>query len=485
MSSKKRSDGPAEESGEERDEGSVEGLDLEAMAPDIDPVGPAEGSLARPEREFKPQGRPRRVARTRRTPARPTREYTGEQRLLLLDTWQRSELPATEFSQLVGVAPQTLTMWRRRFESEGPAGLLGYRKGQEGSRLPEHVRRAILMMKAQHEDWGQDRIHDMLLRTSGLEASAGAVQRVLIESGYSVQPVSTKPNPPKTRRFERSRPNELWQTDLFSFLLKRQRRRVHLVGYMDDFSRFVVGFGLHASASGAMVREVFETAIANFGAPEEILTDNGAQYHTWRGKSAFKKLCERRGIKQVVAKPRRPQTLGKIERFWGTIWREMIEGAVFRDMEEARVRIGHFVGYYNFQRTHQGIGGLVPADRYFEAAPEVRQAIEARVDENAKEVAIQGVARKALYLTGRMGNEPISLHSEGTKVVLTDGEGVREEVDLSAPGRRAKAEQAPGESVLDEVLEDLAELDAELGASEPSASGDADDNDDADAKAGS
>ena len=51
------------------------------------------------------------------------------------------------------------------FEEEGPAALMGYRKGQKGSRLPEHVRRAILMMKEQHPDWGQDRIHDMLLRT--------------------------------------------------------------------------------------------------------------------------------------------------------------------------------------------------------------------------------------------------------------------------------------------------------------------------------
>ena len=417
------------------------------------------------DRGFEPKGAPRRTARTRKRRTVTCREYTGQQRLMLLDTWQRSELAATEFSHLVGVSPQTLCAWKRRFENEGPAGLLGYRKGQTGSRLPEPVRRAILMMKDQHEDWGQDRIHDMLLRSSGLQASAGAVQRVLIEAGYSVEPAATKPNPPKVTRFERSRANELWQTDLFSFLLKRQRRRVHLVAYLDDYSRYIVGFGLHASASGALVRDVFEASIANFGAPEEVLTDNGAQYHTWRGKSAFNKLCERRGIKQVVAKPRRPQTLGKIERFWGTIWREMIEGAIFRDLEEARVRIEHFVGHYNFQRTHQGIDGLVPADRYFDAATEVRQAIEDRVLENAKEIALQGEPRKHLYLTGRMGDESISLHTEGTKVVMTDAEGVREEVDLTAPGRRAeRGEEGPGESVLDGVLDELAELDAEAEA---------------------
>jgi transposase InsO family protein len=403
-----------------------------------------------------PRGAPRRTAQTLSPDAARVANFTGEQRLLLLDAWMRSKLPASEFAQLVGVTSTTLYGWRKRFDELGPAALLGHRKGQRGSQLPEPTRRAILMMKEAHPDWGQDRIHDMLIRTEGLEASAGAVQRVLLEAGYEVEEAATRPHPAQARRFERTRPNELWQTDLFSFLLKRQRRRVHLVAYLDDFSRFVVGFGLHASASGALVREIFEQAIANFGAPVEVLTDNGAQYHTWRGKSAFARLCERRGIRQIVASPRRPQTLGKIERFWGTLWRELVEGAIFRDLEEARTRITHFLGFYNFQRTHQGIDGLVPADRYFEAAPEVRQALEKRVSDNARELALHGEPRKGVYLTGRVGGEPISLHTEGTKVVLTGEQGVREEVDLSAPGRRLETgPEAPGTSALDGVLDEL------------------------------
>ena len=408
---------------------------------------------------FSPRGAPRRTARTVAPDAARVANFTGEQRLLLLDAWMRSKLPASEFAPLVGVTATTLYAWRRRFEELGPAALLGHKRGQRGSQLPEPTRRAILMMKDAHPDWGQDRIHDMLIRTEGLEASARAVQRVLLEAGYELEEAATRPHPPKATRFERTRPNELWQTDLFSFLLKRQRQRVHLVAYLDDFSRFVVGFGLHASASGALVREMFEQSIANFGAPEEVLCDNGAQYHTWRGKSAFAKLCERRGIKQIVASPRRPQTLGKIERFWGTLWRELVEGAIFRDLEEARTRIGHFVGYYNFQRTHQGIDSLVPADRYFEAAPEVRTALQKRVDDNARSLALHGEPRKGVYLTGRVGDETISLHSEGSKVVLTGAEGVREEVDLKAPGRRmTSGPEAPGTSALDGVLEDLAVL---------------------------
>ncbi len=407
-----------------------------------------------PGRVFSPRGAPRRTARTVSPDAERVRAFTGEQRLLLLDSWLRSKLPATEFASLVGLTPTTLYGWRKRFEEQGPAALLGHKRGLRGSQLPEPTRRAILMMKQAHPDWGQDRLHDMLLRSEGLEASGRAVQRVLLEAGYEVEQAPTRPHPPKAQRFERTRPNELWQTDLFSFLLKRQRQRVHLVAYLDDLSRFVVGFGLHASASGALVREVFEQAIANFGAPEEVLTDNGAQYHSWRGKSAFTKLLEKRGVRHIVSRPRHPQTLGKIERFWGTLWRELLEGVIFRDLEEARTRLQHFVGFYNFQRTHQGIDGLVPADRYFEAAPEVRAAIEKRVAENARTLALHGEPRKNLYLTGRVGDETISLHSEGSKGVRTGAQGVREEVDLRAPGRRAPA-AAPGTSALDGVLEEL------------------------------
>jgi putative transposase len=172
-----------------------------------------------------------------------------------------------------------------------------------------------------------------------------SISYTLVEAGYEVEGVATRPHESKPKRFESAKPNALWQSDLFTFRLKRQRRGLYLVAFLDDYSRFVVGWGLHASASGALVREVFEQAIANFGAPEEVLTDQGPQYHTWRGKSAFRKLCDRRGIRQVVASARHPQTLGKVERFWGTVWREFAEGAIFRDLEEARERVGQFLAF--------------------------------------------------------------------------------------------------------------------------------------------
>jgi hypothetical protein len=77
------------------------------------------------------------------------------------------------------------------------------------------------MLKKSNPDWGCQRISDMLLRGPALPASATAVARVLHEAGYQMEEVTTRPHPDKVRQFERATPNQLWQTDLFTFVLKR------------------------------------------------------------------------------------------------------------------------------------------------------------------------------------------------------------------------------------------------------------------------
>jgi transposase InsO family protein len=407
-----------------------------------------------------------------------TAPLTAEQRLLLLDTWLRSKLPAGDFAALVGLSKHTLYAWKKKFDAEGPAGLMDQPRGApRGSRLPDLTQRSILMLKQANPDWGCQKISDMLLRGPALPASASAVAQVLHEAGYQLEEVPTRPHPDKVRHFERASANQLWQTDLFTFMLKRQNRRVYLVAFMDDHSRFITSYGLHASQSTALVLEVLRAGLTSYGVPQEILTDNGTQYVTWRGKSAFTRELEKRGIKQVVARPRHPQTLGKIERFWGTLWRECIESAVFIDMGDAQRRIGLFIDYYNFQRPHQGIDGLVPADRYFGAASEVLRSLRARVSANALELARHGVPKEPLYLTGQVGGKPVSIHAEGERVILTGPAGTRQEIDLAADAARPEpelpapicpagavasvcrdeAEPAPGTSPLDDGIQRLAE----------------------------
>jgi transposase InsO family protein len=401
------------------------------VLPDDDRLGPGPETTERPV--LPRLGGGNRSSKLVKKAAHPRSSLTGQQRLLLLDSWRRSGLPAGDFAGLVGISKHTLYAWSKRFDEAGPSGLLDQPRGRaKGSRLPEVTRRTILMLKEDNLGWGCQRISDVLARASGLGASPGAVANVLHEAGYELKESPTHAHPDHVRSFERAKSNELWQTDLFTFMLKRQNRRVHLVAFMDDHSRFLVSYGLHATASAALVIEVFRAGVASHGAPAEVLTDNGPQYITWRGKSAFSRECEARGIRHIVARPRHPQTLGKCERFWGTLWRECLEAAIFIDLEDARRRIGHFIDHYNFQRPHQGIEGLVPADRFFGAAPEILRTLKERVAANALSLARQGIPRDPFYLTGQVGGKAFSVHAEGERVILTGQEG-RKEIELAAP----------------------------------------------------
>jgi transposase len=143
---------------------------------------------------------------------------TPEQRLLVLDAWRRSGLPAGDFAPLVGVSKHTLYAWKHKFDLQGPAGLLDRPRGSStGSRLPEVTRRAILMLKEANPHWGCERISALLARGPALPAGPEAVARVLREAGYDLEESPTRPHPDHARSFERARPNQLWQSDLFTF----------------------------------------------------------------------------------------------------------------------------------------------------------------------------------------------------------------------------------------------------------------------------
>jgi transposase len=171
--------------------------DAEASVPTAGAEGDADVAAAsaelpwpRPPALVGPRRRGRRLVKPADTAA-PS--LTAEQRLLLLDTWQRSKLPAGDFAALVGVSKHTLYAWKKKFDSEGPAGLMDRpRGGPRGTRLPDLTRRTILMLKQANPDWGCQRISDMLVRGPALPASASAVAQVLHEAGYQLEEVPTR-----------------------------------------------------------------------------------------------------------------------------------------------------------------------------------------------------------------------------------------------------------------------------------------------------
>jgi transposase InsO family protein len=235
---------------------------------------------------------------------------------------------------------------------------------------------------------------------------------------------------PRPRRFERIQPRELWQTDITSYVITQTKTRVYLVVFLDDRSRYVVSFGLFVRMRAEAVCEVLLEGVARYGKPKEVLSDQGPQYFTWRGKSAFQKLLLREGIRHVVARSHHPQTVEKCERLWETVAREFWERANPLDLADTRVRLEHFFAHYNFFRPHQGIDGVVPANRFFGAEDALRKTIEARLARDELDVALAQPPRQSVYLFGQIGDEQVSLHGERGGLVVATSSGVRTQMGL-------------------------------------------------------
>jgi len=81
-----------------------------------------------------------------------------------------------------------------------------------------------------------------------------------------------------------------------------------------------------------------------------------------------------------------------------------------------------WIQYYNFKRPHQGIGGLCPADRFYEVSHDVRQVVESGIAANVLQMALMGVPRKPCYLGGRMDDQSVTVMAEKgcLKLQVTD-----------------------------------------------------------------
>ena len=66
------------------------------------------------------------------------------------------------------------------------------------------------------------------------------------------------------------------------------------------------------------------------------------------------------GIKHRYTRPYRPQTNGKVERFWRTLNEDLLEGTTFDNGEELKDELQQYMLYYNTARPHQALGGKTP-----------------------------------------------------------------------------------------------------------------------------
>jgi len=99
---------------------------------------------------------------------------------------------------------------------------------------------------------------------------------------------------------------------------------------------------------------------------EEILSDNGAEFGIKTSQKKyghpFERMLIELGIVHRYTKPYRPQTNGKVERFWRTLEDDLLRETDFDSLEELKEELLQYLYYYNHERPHQGIDGKKPIE---------------------------------------------------------------------------------------------------------------------------
>jgi transposase InsO family protein len=354
-------------------------------------------------------------------------------------------LPISLLSKEVGCSQDVIRRWAKAYQERGEAGLRnGVVPAWSRRKLPGAVREKIVEIKKREPFFGVKRISHLLKRAFFLSASPETVRRTLrAESLIVPSKKKHQPNITRPRFFERSTPNQMWQSDIFTFRLGG--RYAYLIGFIDDYSRYMVGLELYRSQMADQVLEVYRRAIGEYGVPKEMLTDRGRQYTNWRGSTRFERELGKERVRHIKSQAHHPMTLGKIERFWKTIYEEYLVRAQFGSFEEARERIRQWVQYYNHKRPHQGIGGLCPADRYFEIQGELKKTMEQGIADNVLEMALRGKPKEPFYMVGRMEGQSVVLRAEKGKLrLMVDDEegGGKQEMVYDVAGGEEKRDRS-------------------------------------------
>jgi transposase InsO family protein len=250
------------------------------------------------------------------------------------------------------VSEKTVDRWWGLYRKEGWEGLhVKSRKPHTIYRTPEGTVEAVLELR-RTRNWGPCKIEGYL-RNYGIGVapiSHRTIYKILVQTGLN-NPIEAPRKTWGRRRFERPYSNNLWQSDY-----KMTETDEWMISYLDDHSRYVPGSEIHYNPTGEHAIHLLEDCIHQYGKPDQILTDQGTQYHPARGDlSAFTEFCSGNGIEHIMASIRRPSTIGKIEAFHKAY---DAEAWMFKTHQE-------FIHYWNYQRPHQGIGYLYPADMYF------------------------------------------------------------------------------------------------------------------------
>lgn len=251
-----------------------------------------------------------------------------------------------------GTSKPTIFKIMKKYKEEGWDGLKDHKTGRPETQLNKNAEIVILDLRRRY-GYGACRI-EQLLKQKGFSISHRQIEKLLLRNGL-VEPNVKKQKPRKWVRYELPNPNDMAHTD-WSYDPFTQKQ---LSVYIDDRTRLITSYGIFKRATAENSIALLKSAIANYGKPKSVMTDHGAQFYANKGdilqaNTPFRITLNVLGIKHYVARVNRPQTNGKVERFFLTYKTEYITGT-FSNLSD-------FIKHYNEARPHMSLNYKTPKE---------------------------------------------------------------------------------------------------------------------------
>jgi len=254
-------------------------------------------------------------------------------------------MPCIKVALSQNVSDRTVREIMQKYKLYSWDGLKDHKTGRSEIILNQNAVIIILDLRKRF-GYGPGRI-EHILKQKGFAISHRQIEKALIHNGMVIANPK-KQRPRKWVRYELPNPNDLWHTDWSFDPFTGQQ----LGAYIDDRTRLITCFGLFKSASAENSIALLRSGIAEYGKPKAVMTDHGSQYYAnhpnaVQENTKFRATLDILGIKHCLARVNRPQTNGKIERFFLSYKTEFIT--------ETFTNLKDYVRHYNEERPHMSL----------------------------------------------------------------------------------------------------------------------------------
>ena len=282
----------------------------------------------------------------------------------ILRELEKEELSVRKIARQQEVTPRWIRKLRVKYKGIPIKDIRVKRRGCKTR--PISLQETEIVCRAKERYGNGANILERVLAAKGIKMGHNRIHGILRREGLA------KRDPKKSKqrkwiRWERRHSNSMWHTDYTEGDNGRQ-----ILMYLDDASRYVVGFGEFGNATTDNAILVFDMAAAKWGPPKEVMTDHGSQFCKDENQEyRFRNHILSHGVKKhVLSGVKHPQTNGKQEKLGDTIK---------KIMRWKKCGLDEAVTFYNEIRPHMSLdknGHLrTPLVAYYEKMrPEMKKS---------------------------------------------------------------------------------------------------------------